>query len=228
MSATQVPVKDGTRLFEELCAVHGIMTRGAQLVAGSFTQLAGGAAVDTKTLVATVQWFVDFVRHFHQGKDELFWPVVRERFPGRVRRLDRLAEDADALRAALDELESVIGRIAEERRVGGSVSWGHAMREGTLASYRIRDLLAGRFGVEEPLLRGLIPVAPDEGVAGLRKALADSVSRGGPHLVLGLLEHPEPLPGRDRLYGGLPPSVRWTRGMLMSRFRRTLKALAAD
>lgn len=228
MSATQVPAKEGTHLFQELCAVHGVTTRGAQLVAGSFTRLAGGAAVDTKTLVTTVQWFVDFVRHLHQSKDELFWAVVRERFPGRIRRLDRLAEDADALLGALDELESVIGRIAEERRVGGSVSWGHAMREGTLASHRIQDLLAGRYGVEEPLLRGLLPVAPDEDVARLRKALGDSVPRGGPHLVLGFLEYPEPLPGRDRLYAGLPPSVRWTRGMLAGRFRRTLKALAAD
>ncbi|MFG2356936.1 hemerythrin domain-containing protein [Streptomyces sp. NPDC048521] len=227
MSATQVPAKEGTRLFEELCAVHGIMTRGAQLVAGSFTRLAGGAAVDTRTLVTTLQWFVELVRHVHRRKDELLWPVLRERFPVRVRRLDRSAEDADALDEALDALESVIERIAEERRVGGSVSWGHAMREGTLASHRVRDLLAERLGVEEPLLKGLLHVAPDEDVVGLRKALADSVPRGGPHLVLGLLEHPEPLRGRDHVYAGLPPSVRWTRWMLVSRFRRTLKALAA-
>jgi hypothetical protein len=228
MSATQVPAKEGTRLFEELCAVHGIMTRGAQLVAGSFTRLAGGAAVDTRTLVTTLQWFVEFVRHVHRRKDELLWPVLRERFPVRVRRLDRPAEEADALDEALDALESVIERIAEERRVGGSVSWGHAMREGTLASHRVQDLLAERLGVEEPLLKGLLHAATDEDVVGLRKALADSVPHSGPHLVLGLLEHPEPLRGRDEVYAGLPPSVRWTRGMLVSRFRRTLKALAAD
>lgn len=228
MCATQVPAKEGTRLFEELCAVNGVVTRGAQLVAGSFTRLAGGAAVDTKTLVATVQWFVDFVRRVHRGKDELFWPALRERFPERVRRLDRPAEDADALAEALDELESVIARIAEERRVGGSVSWGHAMREGTLASHRAQDLLAARLGEEEPLLRALAPVIPDEDVVRLREALADAVPHGAPHLVLGLLEHPEPLAGRDRLYAGLPPSVRWTRGVLAGRFRRTLRALAAD
>ncbi len=228
MPAMQVPAKEGTRLYEELCAVHGIMIRGAQLVAGSFTQLAGGAAIDTKTLVTTVQWFVDFVRRLHRVKDEMFWPVLRERFPGRVRRLERPAGDADAMADALDELESVIGRIAEERRLGGSVSWGHAMREGTLASHRAQDLLAERLGAEESLLRALLPVTPDEDVVRLREALAHSVPHGAPHLVLGLLEHPEPLPGRDRLYAGLPPSVRWTRGMLASRFRRTLKALAAD
>ncbi|KOV76135.1 MULTISPECIES: hypothetical protein [unclassified Streptomyces] len=228
MSVTQVPAKEGTRLFEELCAVHGIATRGAELVAGSFTRLAGGAAVDTKTLVTTVRWFVDFARGLHQGKEERIWPVLRERFPMRVRRLGQLAEDADALVETLDALESVIGRIAEERRVGGSVSWGHAMREGTLASHRVQDLLARRLGVEEPLFRGLIPIAPDEDVVGLRKALAESVPRGGPHLVLGLLEYPEPLPGREQVYAGLPPSVRWTRGMLVSRFRRTLKGLAVE
>ncbi|MFF4354433.1 hypothetical protein [Streptomyces sp. NPDC001530] len=51
-----------------------------------------------------------------------------------MRSLDLLDEGDDALAEGFDELESVIERIAEERRVGGSVSWGHAMKEGTLAS----------------------------------------------------------------------------------------------
>ncbi|MFB7504948.1 hemerythrin domain-containing protein [Streptomyces broussonetiae] len=227
MSATQVPVGEGTRLFEQLLAVHGVMTRGAGLVAHSFTRLAGGSAVDTKTLVSTVQWLVDSLRHHHLSEEELLWPVLRERFRERVRRLDRLSEQNEALEKELDELESVIGRIAEERRVGGSVGWGHAMKEGTRASHRIRDLLAGRLAVEEPLLRGLFPAVSDEDVVRLRRAVTECVPRGGPHLVVGFLEHPEPVSGRDHVYAGLPPSVRWTRGVLLSRFRTTLRALAA-
>lgn len=227
MSARQVPAEEGSRLFEELRAVHAVMTRGAELVAGSFTRLAGGAAVDTKTLVTTVQWFVDLVRHHHRGEDELLWPVLRERFPVTVRRLDRLIDEDDALAEGLDALESVIARIAEERRVGGSASWGHAMREGTLTSHRIRDELAGHLAVEEPLLRWLLPRTPAEDILTLRKTVSDGLPRGGPHLVFGFLEHPEPVPGRDHVCAGFPPAVRWARGMLMNKFRATLRDLAA-
>ncbi|MFF4795259.1 hemerythrin domain-containing protein [Streptomyces sp. NPDC001276] len=139
MSATQVPVKEGTRLFEELLAVHAVMTRGAELVAGSFTRLAGGAAVDTKALVTTAQWLVDLVRHHHRSGDELLWPVLRARFPLALRRLDRLTEEDDAVAEGLDDLEGVIARIRDERTVGGSAAWGYAMKEGTLTSHRIRD-----------------------------------------------------------------------------------------
>ncbi|GGJ58833.1 hemerythrin domain-containing protein [Streptomyces brasiliensis] len=228
MSATQVPVREGTRLFEELRAVHSVMARGAELVAGSFNRLAGGAAVDTKTLVTTVQWFVDFVRHHHRTEDELLWSVLRERFPEAVRRLDRLSEQDDAVAQGLDDLEGVIARIAEERTVGGSADWGHAMKEGTLTSHRIRDGLAGHLAIEEPLLRGLLAKAPDEDVPSLRKAVTDGLTRSTPHLVFGFLEHPEPVPGRERVHAHFPQPVRWARGMLMTRFRKTLRDLAAD
>ncbi|WP_331737580.1 hemerythrin domain-containing protein [Streptomyces sp. NBC_00019] len=228
MSATQASETEGAPLFKEFLAVHAVMTRGAELVVRSFTELAGGAAVDTRTLVTTVQWFVDFVRHHRLSEDELLWPVLRERCPEAVRSLDLLAEADDALADGLDELESVIARIAEERRAGGSVSWGHAMKEGTLASRRIRDGLAERFAVMEPLLRGMLRKALDEDVPKLREAVADGVRRGEPHLVLGLLEHPEPVPGRERVHAAFPLPVRWARGMLLSRFRKTLKDLAAD
>ncbi|MFJ5035569.1 hypothetical protein ACIQB5_47980, partial [Streptomyces sp. NPDC088560] len=92
MSATQVAVGAGTRLLDQLIAVHGVMTCGAGLVAHSCTRLAGGSAADTKTLVSTVRWLVDFLRHHRLSEEELLWPVPRERFPERVRRLDRLTE----------------------------------------------------------------------------------------------------------------------------------------
>ncbi|MGP4013469.1 hemerythrin domain-containing protein [Streptomyces sp. 4N124] len=228
MPARQSPVTGGATLFDEILAVHAVVTRGAELVVRSFTGLASGAAVDAKTLVTTAQWLVDFVHHHRRSEDELLWPVLRERFPQAVRTLDLLDEEDDTLAEGLDELESVIARIAEERRVGRSVSWGHAMKEGTLNSHRLRDGLAAYFALVEPLLRGLLPKAPDEDIPRLRKASAAGVRRGGPHLVFGLLEHPEPVPGRDHVYAAFPPPARWARGMLMSKFHKTLKDLAAD
>ncbi|MFF4836404.1 hemerythrin domain-containing protein [Streptomyces sp. NPDC001315] len=227
MSASQVPAEEGARLFEELLAVHTVMTRGAQLIAGSFTRLAGGAAVDTKTLVTTTQWLVDFARRHQRSGDKLLWPVLRERFPLALRRLDRLTED-DALNERIDELDGVIARIADERTVGGSVDWGHAMKEGTVSSHRIRDGLAEQLAVEETLLRGLFAKAPDEDIRSLRKAVRDGLPRTGPHLVFGLLEHPEPVPGRDRVHACFPQPVRWARGVLINKFRKTLRDLAAE
>ncbi|MFC9914335.1 hemerythrin domain-containing protein [Streptomyces sp. NPDC059862] len=228
MSATQAPVTEGDPLFKEILAVHAVMPRGAELVVRSFTGLAGGAAVDTKTLVTTVQWFVDFVRRHRRSEDELLWPVLRERCPEAVRSPDLLDEEDDSLAEGLDELESGIARISEEHRVGGSVSWGHAMKEGTLTSRRIRDGPAEHFAVVEPLLRGLLRKPLDEDVLRFCKAAADGARRGGPHLVFGLLEHSEPIPGRDHVYAAFPPPVRWARGMLVNRFRGTLKDPAAD
>ncbi|PWI15301.1 hypothetical protein DI272_14845 [Streptomyces sp. Act143] len=228
MSATQAPVTDGARLFEELLAAHTVMTRGAELVAESFTRLADGAAVETGALVTTARWFVDFVRHHRRVEDELLYPVLRARCPETVRSLDLLDEDDDAMAEALDELESVIERIAEERRVGGSVSWGHAMKEGTLASHRVRDGLTGHSSVIRPLLKGLLAKAGQEDLEVLRKAAAEGVWRGEPHLAIGFLEHPEPVPGRERVSANFPPPVRWARSVLMNRFRRTLRDLAAD
>ncbi|MEE4588182.1 MULTISPECIES: hypothetical protein [Streptomyces] len=58
--------------------------------------------------------------------------------------------------------------------------------------------------------------------------MTDGVRRGGPHLILGLLQHPKPAAGLDHLYARLPPPARWARRMLMNKFRKTLKDLAAD
>lgn len=228
MSATQAPVTDGARLFEELLVPHTVMTRGAELVTASFTRLADGAAVETSTLVTTVRWFVDFVRQHRRIEDELLWPVLRIRCPDAARSLDLLDEDDDAMAEGLDALESVIERIAEERRVGGSVSWGHAMKEGTLASHRVRHALTGHSAVVRPLFKGLLAKPGEEDLQVLRKAAAEGVSRSEPHLTFGFLEHPEPVPGRERVYASFPPPVRWARAVLMNRFRRTLKDLAAD
>ncbi|MFF4902832.1 hemerythrin domain-containing protein [Streptomyces sp. NPDC001068] len=228
MSATQVPVRESTRLFGELLAVHAVMVRGAELVGGSFTRLACGADVDTKTLVATARWLVAFVRHHLDAGGEILRPALGACFPGLVHRFDRLAEEDHTLVCLLDDLERVLLRIAQERKVGGSVDWGHAMKEGTLASHRIQDELARHRAAEEPQLRWLFAKAPDEDLPGLRKAVTDGLPRSGAHLVFGLLAHPEPLPGADRVCARFPAPVHLTRGMLVSRFRRTLRDLAAE
>ncbi|MFJ3672497.1 hemerythrin domain-containing protein [Streptomyces sp. NPDC090106] len=228
MSVSQLPAGEGALLFEEFLAVHTVVNRGAQLVAGSFTRLAGGAAVDTKVLVTTAQWLVDSVRRHHRSGDELLWPLLRERFPLAVRRLDRLTDDDDTLDEQLVQLADVVARMTEERAVGGSVGWGHAMREGTVASHQILDGLTRQLAAEGTLLEELFAKSPDEDVPGLRKAVAGALPRTGTHLVFGLLEHPEPVPGRERVHAGFPQRVRWSRGLLLNKFRKTLRELAAE
>lgn len=228
MPATPVPVTDGAPLYEELLAAHTVMTRGADLVSWAFTRLADGAAVDTQTLVATARWLIAFVRRHRDTESEHVWPLLRARCPDFVRSLDLLHEDDDALAEGLDALESVIERISEERRVGGSVSWGHAMREGTLASRRVGHGLREHLTVVQPLLEALFAQAGEDDLRTLGTAAAEGVLRGEPQLAFGFLEHPEPVPGRERVYAGFAPPVRWARGVLMHRFRRTLKDLAAD
>ncbi|MET7694401.1 hemerythrin domain-containing protein [Streptomyces sp. NPDC005483] len=228
MSPTPVPVTDGAPLNDELLAAYTVMIRGADLVSRAFIRLADGAAVDTQTLVATARWLVAFVRRHRHTEDEHVWPLLRARCPESVRSLDLLHEDDNALAEGLDELESVIERISEERRVGGTVSWGHAMREGTLASRRVGHGLRAHVAVVQPLLKELFAQAGEEDLRTLGTAAAEGVLRGEPQMVLGFLEHPEPVPGRERVYAGFPPPTRWARGVLMHRFRRTLRDLAAD
>ncbi|CAM5510077.1 MULTISPECIES: hemerythrin domain-containing protein [Streptomyces] len=226
MSATQAPVNEGARLFEELLAVHGIMTRGAGLVAESFTRLASGAAVDTATLASTAQWLVAFVHHHHKSEDDLLWPVLRERFPEAVGRLDSLTEEHEVLDVELDKLAKVIEQLTKEPAGSGSVAWGQAMSEGTKSSHRIRDVLVTHLAAEEPVLKELFPAVPDPDVVRLRKAVTDGAPRSGPHLVFGFLEFPGPVPGRDHMYANFPAPVRWARRLLMNKFRKTLMALA--
>ncbi|MEU1268613.1 hemerythrin domain-containing protein [Streptomyces sp. NPDC005799] len=227
MSATQVPVEEGTRFLEELLAVHAVTARGAELVAGSFTRLAGGAAVDTKTLVTTVRWLTGLVRHHLDHEHEVLYPMSELRSPERAHSLDWLMGERDWLAGRLDDLEGAVVRIAEECRAGGSADLARAMKDGTVASHGIRDELARHFSTEEPRLRDRFAGTPDEDVARLRQAVTDRLPCGAPHLVFGFLEHPRPLPGRDQVYVHFSASVRLARGMLLSRFRRTLRDLAA-
>ncbi|MEV7080903.1 hypothetical protein AB0N88_20585 [Streptomyces sp. NPDC093516] len=102
------------------------------------------------------------------------------------------------------------------------------MRDGALAAQRIRDCLNRKLALEELLLRGLLAKIPDEDVPVVREAVLGGLQQSVPHLVFGMLEHPEPAPGRERVYEGFPPHVRWARGVLASKFRRTLRDLASE
>lgn len=226
MSATQAPPNEGARLFEELLAVHGIMTRATEAVADSFTGLAEGAPVDVKTLVSTVRWLVAFVHHHHESEDELLWPVLREGFPDAVASLDRLSAEHEALDKELTALSTAADRLVDAERGAPAADLSLAMKQGTNAARAVRDILAGHLAAEEPVLKELFPQVPDADVVRLRKAVTDGAPRSGPHLVFGFLEHPEPVTGRDHMYANFPPPLRWFRGLLLGRFRKTLKALA--
>ncbi|EYT81819.1 hemerythrin domain-containing protein [Streptomyces sp. NPDC003703] len=226
MSATQAPLNEGARLFEELLAVHGIMTRGTEAVADSFAGLDAGAPVDVKTLVSTVRWLVAFVHHHHESEDELLWPVLRESFPDAVASLDRLSAEHAALDQDLDALTAAVDQLAGTAQSGAGQDLGLAVKRGAQAAQSVRDILAGHLAAEEPVLEKLFPQVPDADVVRLRKAVTDGAPRSGPHLVFGFLEHPEPVTGRDHMYANFPPPLRWFRGLLLSRFRKTLKALA--
>ena len=102
------------------------------------------------------------------------------------------------------------------------------MKEGILASHRVREGLTRRFSVVRPLLERLLIKAGEEDLEVLHTAAAEGVWRGKPHLTVGVLGHPEPVPGRERVCAGFPLPVRWARSVLMNRFRRTLRDLAAD
>ncbi|MGW0296484.1 hemerythrin domain-containing protein [Streptomyces anthocyanicus] len=224
MSAVEASPDEGARLWDEVIAGHGLVTRGAEAVAASFTRLAAGAAVETRPLVLTARWLIDVARH-HVSREEPLWPLLRESPHRAVARLDVLSEEHEALGEELDALTKAVEQIAKEREAGGSVGWGRAMKQGTQASHRILNLLGDHLAAEEAVLKTLFPAVPETSAVELRKAVADGVPLSDPHLVLGFLEHPEPLPGREQIHLRFPPWVRWARAPLTRSFRRTLKAL---
>lgn len=226
MSTVQASHREGAHLLAELLSVHGVMIRGAEAVAGAFTRLAEGAAVDMKVLAATARWLVAFVHHHRQSAGELLWPVLRDKFPDSSPRLDALIKEHETLGMELEALTQAVDRLAEERRIGGSSDWGLAMKQGTRSSHRIRDVLASQLAAEELVLKKLLPAITGDDVLKLREAVAEGAPHNGRHLVFGFLEHPEPMSGRERLYAHFPARARWSRGLLMMNFRKTMKALA--
>ncbi|WP_162793826.1 hemerythrin domain-containing protein [Streptomyces paludis] len=221
-----------SRMYEELLVEHTIMRRGAALVVAGFTRLADGESVDVRTLIGTTRWLVDFVGGQHTSEVRLFWPVLRDLFPAAVAELDRGAAEHEALDAELHALRRSVDALAARQLGGGPAVTlevvSEAAMSGLPSAQRVQSLLAKHFDTEEPVLLGLIPRVPDRDVARLRGAIREAAPRTAPHLVFGLMEDPERLPGHTALMNNFPASVRWLRPVLLARYRSVKRALGVS
>ncbi|MEV7864729.1 hemerythrin domain-containing protein [Streptomyces sp. NPDC088124] len=218
-----------SRIHDELLAEHTLMRRGAALVTASFSALADGRPVDVRTLVGTSRWLLEFVRGQRASEVELLWPVLRGLFPGPVAELTGKVAQREALEAELHTLARAVDTISAREVTGGSgevlVVVGEAAMTGLPSAIRIQSILNRNLDEEEPLLLDLFPRVPDRDVARLRSAIVHGAPRTGPHLVFGLLEDPDRVPGHTALLGNFPASVRWLRRVFLTRYRSTKRAL---
>ena len=232
MPAQSTSCSSGAGLFAELRALHGIMSRGTALVAGSFARLAVGDHVDVAALVSASRWLVEFIQHHHQVEDDLLWPVLRELSPRAVADLTRLTTEHEALDAELQVLAETAGAIASARDARGNVNVmaavGYAALAGNPAAQKVQDILANHLASEEPVLKELFPKIPDGEIVRLRKVMVDGAYRGGPHFVLGLMTVPEPVCGFAELRAGMPASLRLASPLLVNRYRAVTKSLGAQ
>ncbi|MEV6423438.1 hemerythrin domain-containing protein [Streptomyces sp. NPDC051662] len=217
-------------MYEELLAEHTIMRRGAALVAVSFANLADGQPVDVKTLVSTSRWLIEYVRSHHGSEDERLWPALSDLFPPAVAELDRMLAEHQALDAELHTLSRVVDAIAAREITGGRaevlVVVSEAAMSGLPSAQRVHEILTRHFDEEEPVLLELFPQVPDAEVARVRNGIFHGDFRSSPHLVLGLMEDPDRIPGYAAVLSAFPASVRWLRPVLLARYRSTKKALA--
>ncbi|MFJ1649196.1 hemerythrin domain-containing protein [Streptomyces sp. NPDC088258] len=229
MAVSPVLKAERSRMYEELVAEHTLMRRGAALVVTAFDRLADGQPVDVRTLITTARWLIDFVGGQRRSEIEQLWPVLRELFPGPVAGLDKSAAERDALEAELHALDRSVDAMAARQVTGGRtealVVISQATMSGLPSAQRLQTLLNRHFDEEEPVLLELVPRVPDRDVARLRHAITQSAPRTGPHLVFGLMEDPNRLPGHTALMSGFPASVRWLRPVLLARYRSVKRAL---
>lgn len=208
---------EGLRLYDELIAVHTIMRRSTALVVDALQALIDGRPVRVPTLVKLINWQAGFVHHHHESEDELFWPVLRGRFPEVVAQLDALSVEHDKLDGALGQLS------AEAAVLRGTPT------ASLLSSAReVRDILAGHLDTEEPILRDLFPDVPADEIITLRKAIVAGAPKAGPEWVLGLMENPTRAQGYDIMMANFPPPVRWLRPILLRSYAKARRSLAVD
>ncbi|MFJ9211079.1 hypothetical protein CU044_0499 [Streptomyces sp. L-9-10] len=219
-----------SRLYDELLAEHMIMRRGAALVAVSFANLADGQPVDVRTLVSTSRWLIDYIRSHHGSEDEELWPALRDLFPTAVAELDEMLVEHQALDAELHALARAVDAIDAREITGGRaevlVVVSEAAMSGLPSAQRVREILTRHFDEEEPVLLELFPQVPDADLTRVREGIFHGGFRGSPHLVLGLMEDPDRIPGYTAVLSAFPASVRWLRPVLLARYRSTKKALA--
>ncbi|MFJ9027504.1 hemerythrin domain-containing protein [Streptomyces sp. NPDC102274] len=220
------------RMYDELLAEHTIMRRGAALVAVSFANLADGQPVDVRTLVSTSRWLIEYVRSHHGSEDKQLWPALSDLFPAAVAELDRMIVEHQALDAELHTLARAVDAIDAREITGGRdevlVVVSEAAMSGLPSAQRVREILTRHFDEEEPVLLELFPQVPDSDLARVRKGIFHGGFRCSAHLVLGLMEDPDRIPGYAAVLSAFPASVRWLRPVLLARYRSTKKALAVS
>ncbi|MEU3186563.1 hemerythrin domain-containing protein [Streptomyces sp. NPDC006923] len=219
-------------MYEEMIGAQAVMRRGAALVCTSYQRLVSGAPVDVKALVGTTRWLIAFVHRYHSSEDVLFWPVLMDLFPAAVRELNQITIEHQALEAELHALARAVDAIAAPEstveRTRALEIVGQAAVSGLPAAQRVQEILVRHFTDEEPVLRELFPKVPDREVVRLRKTIVRGASRSGLHLVFGLMEDPDRVPGHDLLMRSLPRVTRWTRPVLLVRYRSIKRALGDD
>ncbi|MDX3854069.1 hemerythrin domain-containing protein [Streptomyces sp. AK02-01A] len=217
-------------MYEEMIGAHTVMRRGAALVCTSYQRLVGGEPVDVKALVGTTRWLIGFVHRYHSSEDVLFWPVLIDLFPAAVRELNQINIEHQALEAELHALARAVDAIAAPEssveRTRALEIVGQATVSGLPAAQRVQEILVRHFADEEPVLLELFPKVPDRDIVRLRKTIVRGASRSGLHLVFGLMEDPDRVPGYELLMRNLPRSTRWMRPVLLARYRSVKKALA--
>ncbi|WP_202817772.1 hemerythrin domain-containing protein [Kribbella sp. ALI-6-A] len=215
---------EGLRLYDELIAVHTIMRRSTALVVDALQALIDGRPVRVATLIKLIDWQAAFVHHHHESEDELFWPVLRDRFPEVVAQLDALSVEHDKLDGALGQLSTeaaALRGVPAEQASARAVSLLPAALE-------VRDVLAGHLDTEEPVLVRLFPEVPAGEIITLRKAIVAGAPKAGPEWVLGLMENPSRAQGYDIMMANFPPPVRWLRPLLLRRYAKVRGSLAVD
>ncbi|GAB3814893.1 hemerythrin domain-containing protein [Kribbella italica] len=225
---------EGLRLYDELIAVHTIMRRSTALVVDALQALIDGRPVRVATLVKLIDWQAAFVHHHHESEDELFWPVLRGRFPEVVAQLDALSVEHDKLDGALEQLSTeaaaLRGAPADLGLHGAPAGQGLQGRAASLlpSALEVRDVLAGHLDTEEPILRELFPDVPAGEIITLRKAIVAGAPKAGPEWVLGLMENPTRTQGYAIMMANFPPPVRWLRPILLRSYAKARRSLAVD
>ncbi|MFF3750424.1 hemerythrin domain-containing protein [Streptomyces sp. NPDC002018] len=216
-------------MYDELLAVHTILRRGTALVSESFGRLAGGEPVGVKVLVNTARWLIESIRRHHASEDVLLWPALRDFVPAEAARMDELRLAHEALDAELQALSRTVDAIAAQQVTGepdaALVVVGQAALSGVPSAQRVQSVLNRHFDDEESVLHGLIPQVPDGEVVRLRKAIVGGAPHTAPHLVFGLMEDPEAVPGYAPMVTNFPAPMRWMRPVLITRYRSSKRAL---